>query len=167
MGSNSPSLTESRVLTVLAGMVLVAAVIGLVTWLVMPTDWTGHPQHKTEGKMEAIQSGEMAGYWFTLISVPWWALLSIAVGFSLAYGFFWNLPLWPEKAILAPATGFLVVHFADALLDYGGELVTGGTDFMSASVMYAILIAIMVVGVAAHHVGVYDSTTVAEEVGIW
>jgi hypothetical protein len=59
------------------------------------------------------------------------------------------------------------VHFADALLDYGGELVTGGTDFMSAALLYGILIAVMLVGVAAHHVGVYESTNVAEEVGIW
>lgn len=162
-----PSLTESRVLSVLAAMVLVAAVIGLISWLVMPPDWTGHPQHKTEGKMDAIQSGEMAGYWFTMIAVPWWSLLAIVVGFALAYGFFWNLPLWPEKAILAPATGFLVVHFFDALLDYGGELATGGTDFMSATLMYGILFVMILVGVAAHHVGIYDSSNVAEEVGIW
>lgn len=143
-------MSQHRLVQVLAVLVLVGALIGFVSWLVMPPDWTGHPQHKTEGKMASIESGEMAPIGFSMLAVPWWSLVSIVIGTFIVYGLAWEVPTFPEKSMLIPASGFITVHFLSAVLDYGSELITGGEEMISPNVLYGVMILVMILGFAAN-----------------
>lgn len=88
----------------------------------------------------------------------WWGIISIIIGLFLVYGFFWDLPWWPEKAVLVPALGFIALNVGFSLYMLWGivNVIQTPEDVMAyvrggTMPMYASVVGWMVVGVLGRY----------------
>jgi hypothetical protein len=144
-------------------MATVSVLVGIINWLVMPETWMAHPAQKTAGKVDTMMAGEMEPMIYSFIAVPWWAIMCLVAGTAVVYGFVPEMPTFPEKAIWIPAVGFSLIHFLSSIADYSAELVTGGTEYMSAPIAYGFLGVVILISVIARYVEFSGQKPVSEE----
>lgn len=157
---------KNELFMVMVAMVVVAEFVGIVSWILMPETWVGHPATKTQGKLDTMVAGEMEPMIYSIIAVPWWALMCLITGTCVVYGFAGDMPTFPEKAIWVPTVGFTIIHFMSAILDYGAELATGGTEYLTAPIAYGALGAISLASLAARYFEPSRKTPAGQEEGI-
>lgn len=109
--------------------------------------------HLTDVLVDKMASGELFHLGTAYLGVIYWAVLSAVAGLSLAYGFFWDLPWWPEKIILTLTSGFIAIGFVDGLAALVLPWLFGGTawTFRQPVFFYAALGVYLAIGILAHN----------------
>ncbi|MFB6203280.1 MAG: hypothetical protein ABEK01_02205 [Candidatus Nanohaloarchaea archaeon] len=139
-------MNEDLFVKAISVMTVVAVLVGLFGWV-----GKGIPSKKEaafDKKLanDAIPPGGTALSW-----IGWWSLMSIVVGGFLSFGFFWEKPLWPERAVMIPATGFIVTSFTFSVLKV--LQITKVANIINTMNFYASLAAWSLLGLAAHFLG--------------
>lgn len=145
-----------RTYKAIALLAVVSTVIGIVGIHL------GAPQAEEAVLNNLIEQNSSSGFILPmseLLAGYYWGGVSILIGLFLAYGFFWNLPWWPEKGLMIPAVGFIVLNFGFSLYMLYAILyeITAPSDLIpviraGTIPMYGIVVASAVVGGIAHYV---------------
>lgn len=124
-------------------LVLVSTLVGLYGWF-------GHdiPASQEQTYEEKTVNGEIP--LSNIASAFWWAGIWTVVGGFLSYGFFWEVPRWPEKAVMIPSIGFLVAGFTYSVMKGLGLL--GVASILNTTNFYLAVGLFSVFGLAS---GVY------------
>lgn len=129
---------------------LVSTLVGLYGWFA----------HDLPAKQESTYSQKTVEGKIPLSNIQtasWWAFIWIVVGGFLSFGFFWDIPMWPEKAVMIPSIGFIAGGFTYSVLKF--LALAKVTAVLSTTTMYYAVGGWMLLGLAA---GYYRG-----ERGVW
>lgn len=122
----------------LTAMMVVISAVGIYGW------FKGVPFAVEERFNQLLAQAAVEPYNMAVSWIMYWAFVSVVVGVFLAYGYFWDQPLWPEKAVMIPATGFTAVTFVYSILKVLG--VAGVASVLNTMNFYLALGVVALVG---------------------